>query len=230
MRQQPNSASVAYEWIKGQLLDGLIAPGEKIAIDAIAKRFGVSRYPVMDAIKRLEVEGLLTVVPQVGCRVASYPEDEIYDFYELCREMGGKIATLAAARRTAEQVLAVETITEEIKSFSRQKMEDDVRARRFRLLNREFHLQLHDMANSRLVTNFAESMFDRLDFMISTTPFFLPYSKMLPERQYRLEAIRKAIFVRDPAAARQAYDAYFSLARLLAAPSAEQKKLKAKHR
>jgi DNA-binding GntR family transcriptional regulator len=210
-RTHDYAALRVYEAIKERLLDGAYREGDKLAVDAIAEEFAVSRYPVMDAIKRLSVEGFVNVVPQVGCRVATYADSEIQDFLQLCIEVGGVIAGLAAERRTPEQLLALDDLSQEIGALLDRRMAQETRARRYRLLNRQFHLVVHDMANSRLVTNVAESMFDRLDFMINTTAELRRYSEALQRRYEELEALRQALILEDKAAARTAYEMHLRL-------------------
>ena len=63
----------------------------------------ISRAPVSDAIRRLTVEGLLEVLPQVGCRVVRPVPAEVKDLYEIFGATEGVIARLAAERRSAAE-------------------------------------------------------------------------------------------------------------------------------
>ena len=61
----------------------------------------ISRAPVSDAIRRLTVEGLLEILPQVGCRVVRPVPAEVKDLYEIFGATEGVIARMAAERRSA---------------------------------------------------------------------------------------------------------------------------------
>ena len=68
-RGSPRLHDLAYAYLKGLLLAGGLDPGDQISSESVGRVLAVSRAPVSDAIRRLTVEGLLEVVPQVGCRV-----------------------------------------------------------------------------------------------------------------------------------------------------------------
>jgi len=214
LREKENAANRVYDGIKGRLLDGEFRAGDRIAIEAIATEFEVSRFPVMDAVKRLSVEGFVTIVPQVGCRVASYSEFEAEDFFRVSITVGSMLAELAAKRRTSEQLLALDDVAQEIRSIVRRRATGHSLPRAYRFLNRQFHLIVHDMANSRLTANLAESMMDRLDFMTNTMSLFLAFSKSLEERYKELEHLRRALVAGNAAEARQAYEAQLSRTKL----------------
>jgi DNA-binding GntR family transcriptional regulator len=210
LREKENAANRVYDGIKARLLDGEFRAGDRLAIEAIAGEFEVSRFPVMDAVKRLSVEGFVTIVPQVGCRVASYSEFEAEDFFRVSIEVGSTLAALAARRRTPEQLFALEDVAQEIRSVVRRRAAGHALPRTYRLLNRQFHLIVHDMANSRLTSNLAESMMDRLDFMTNTMSLFLAFPKSLEERFKELENLRRALVAGNAVEARQAYEAQLS--------------------
>ena len=91
---------LAQQEIKGRLLDGIYTPGQKLVVEDLSAEFGVSRQPIMEALRVLSAEGLVTIIPQVGCRVASYGAQEVRDFFALFATMEGAVAALAATRRT----------------------------------------------------------------------------------------------------------------------------------
>ena len=67
------------------------------------RALSISRAPVSDAIRRLAVEGLLEILPQVGCRVVLPVPAEVKDLYEVFGATEGVIARLAAERRSATE-------------------------------------------------------------------------------------------------------------------------------
>jgi len=204
-RSKEHAANRVYEAIKERLLDGRYFAAEKLGVDAIAEEFGMSRFPVMDAMKRLSVEGFVNITPQVGCRVATFAAAEATDFFNLCMDMGGLIAELAAQRRTVEQLLALEEVMQEASILVERK--GRVTDSRYRKSNRQYQLILHDMANSRMVTNLAENMMDKVDFMTSTSDLFVSFADSLERRYADLETLREAIVAKDSKQARRAYKA-----------------------
>ena len=74
---------VAYQQIKEQLLEGRWAAGERLSLETFKSELGVSKQPVMEALRRLDADGLVEIIPQVGCRVVSYKPQEVSDFFPL---------------------------------------------------------------------------------------------------------------------------------------------------
>lgn len=72
--------------MRDEILEGVIPPGERIKQDAVAKRFGVSRLPVREALRELSTEGLVTLERDVGARVTLLDPRELVEIY-LMREV-----------------------------------------------------------------------------------------------------------------------------------------------
>jgi DNA-binding GntR family transcriptional regulator len=84
-----------------------IAPGERIGIDAVARRLGISQTPVREALNRLEAEKLVTKVPNVGYRATSRMSlDEARDLYEM-RLLVEPFAAARAAERMDDASLRI---------------------------------------------------------------------------------------------------------------------------
>jgi len=69
--------------IRELILSGELAPGERIGQEALAERFGTSRIPVREALRRLESEGLVRLVPNSGASVAKLDLHECLEIYKI---------------------------------------------------------------------------------------------------------------------------------------------------
>jgi DNA-binding GntR family transcriptional regulator len=69
--------------LRDEILDGRLRPGERIHQQAVAGRFGTSRQPVREALRQLQNEGLVVVLPNAGARVARLDPDELVEVYLL---------------------------------------------------------------------------------------------------------------------------------------------------
>ncbi|WP_043839128.1 GntR family transcriptional regulator [Muricoccus aerilatus] len=98
---------VAYEQIRGMILDGRLRPGETISEVQLAERLQVSRTPVREAVKRLVGQGLLEVVTTRGFRVFRPTAEDVAEVYFLRAAIEGAIARIAAGRRTAADIDAM---------------------------------------------------------------------------------------------------------------------------
>ena len=187
-----------YEELKTQLLDGHFAAGERLSVEEIRVGFGVSKQPVMEAMRRLSSDGLVRITPQVGCEVAQYAPHEVSDFFRLFGNFEATIAEVAAERRSPEQLLALDDVSRRVLALHDQT--DPVqRARSYRLLNREFHGVIHDMAQSSIMTDASRRMWDLSDFLINTTDLAEP----LDDRQADHDRIRDALAAGDGPRARR---------------------------
>lgn len=65
-------AETVYDEVKDAIIRGVLAPGEKVSVEELCTQFGVSRQPVMEAMRRLSGDWFVDIVPQVGCRVCDY--------------------------------------------------------------------------------------------------------------------------------------------------------------
>jgi DNA-binding GntR family transcriptional regulator len=102
---QPNSvADLAYERIRGLVLSGELAPGTRLGQVVLAERFGISRTPVREALRRLAGEGLVDFHSNRGFRVADLGLDAVLRRLEVRAILEPGIAGLAARRRTEHDV------------------------------------------------------------------------------------------------------------------------------
>jgi DNA-binding GntR family transcriptional regulator len=75
--------NVVTRQVREAILEGRLKPGIRIRQQELARQFGVSRIPVREALRRLESEGLITVVPHSGARVARMDIGECAELYWL---------------------------------------------------------------------------------------------------------------------------------------------------
>ncbi len=160
-------ADTCYEIVKERILDGEFNRNGIPGVDELAATCGVSRQPVLTAIKRLEFEGFLEVVPQVGSRLKEYTPREISHFFELFAEGEAIIAREAARNASSLDCGILQVINDEIHKLAQGELAGDV-ALTYRRLNRRFHLRIRDMSNSQVVASVIENLGDLSDYVIVT--------------------------------------------------------------
>ncbi len=158
-------AEYAYTHIKRLILEGQFRGGDRLDVNQFVRDLGVSRQPVVRALARLADEKLVEVVPQVGCWVATVSHEEIGDFFRLFAATEALSAELAAARHTAADLAALRAIDARVGALL-DAGTGDVHA--YRMLNREFHGQVHSMAHSAILHDAGTGMWDRCDFFLTT--------------------------------------------------------------
>jgi DNA-binding GntR family transcriptional regulator len=91
--------------LRDEILDGRLRPGHRIHQQAVAERFGTSRLPVREALRHLQNEGLVVVLPNTGARVARLDPAELLEVY-LLRERLEPLAVELSAATIGEEQLA----------------------------------------------------------------------------------------------------------------------------
>lgn len=86
------------------ILSGEYAVGKPLRQAALAKRFGVSRTPIREALRKLEAAELIEVHPNVGAVVRGATPQDIRDAYQVRAELEGLAAELATSRISEEQL------------------------------------------------------------------------------------------------------------------------------
>jgi DNA-binding GntR family transcriptional regulator len=104
------SSERAYAHIKAAILNGRYGSGARLPEDKMASEIGVSRTPIRDALRRLQVEQLVVVTPYSGARVASWSEFELRETVKVRAMLEAFAARLAAERRSEAQLAAMGTL------------------------------------------------------------------------------------------------------------------------
>lgn len=107
-----NRSGAAYEELRAGILAGRWAPDARLSTYRLAEELGMSRTPVIEALKRLEADGLIEIVPQVGCRVLAGAHEEIDEGFLIRASLEGLAAEVAATRITAPQLEQLEELCE----------------------------------------------------------------------------------------------------------------------
>lgn len=95
---------VIFNTIREAIIAGELKPGERLMEVQLADKMGVSRTPVREAIRKLELEGLVEMIPRKGAHVAEVSVKDIMDVLEIRASMDGLATALAAKRITPEEI------------------------------------------------------------------------------------------------------------------------------
>lgn len=94
---------VVFKTLRQGILTGDLKPGERLMEIHLADKLGVSRTPIREAIRMLELEGLVTMIPRKGAEVSNISEDDLRDVLEVRRVLDSLATKLACERITQEQ-------------------------------------------------------------------------------------------------------------------------------
>lgn len=111
------------ENIRQAIIDGTFSPGERLMEIQLADEMGVSRTPVREAIRKLELEGFVVMIPRRGTYVADISIRDITEIYEIRTCLDVLAAGLAAERITDEEL---ETLNRHLVEFGTAIAENDM--------------------------------------------------------------------------------------------------------
>ena len=89
---------VVFNTLKEAIISGELKPGERLMEVKLAEKMGVSRTPVREAIRKLELDGLVEMLPRKGAHVAELSVKNIMDVLEVRASLDGLATSLAAEK------------------------------------------------------------------------------------------------------------------------------------
>jgi DNA-binding GntR family transcriptional regulator len=156
---------VVFKTLRQAILKGELEPGERLMEIQLAERLGVSRTPIREAIRKLELEGLVLMIPRKGAEVARISESNLRDVLEVRRSLEELAIDLACQRMTGEELDALRA-TED--AFARAIKEGDTM--KIAQLDEQYHESIYSSTkNQKLVqilNNLREQMYRyRLEYI-----------------------------------------------------------------
>jgi DNA-binding GntR family transcriptional regulator len=144
--------------LEQEILRGQFRRGEHLQQDEICKRFGVSRTPAREALRKLQALGLVVLVPNKGAMIQRPTLEELRETYAVRAELEGFAAALACQSRTDGLVARLSGAQQRLRSavalFETPSIDDgteSVASEQLKVFNDEFHQLIHSAAqNSRL--------------------------------------------------------------------------------
>ena len=97
--QEQSLGGQIFNRIRDDILSGNYAPGEELKEATLGKQLGVSRTPVREALRQLDLEGLVEIAPNRGAKVIGISRKDVEDIYHMRARLEG-----LAARKAAEQI------------------------------------------------------------------------------------------------------------------------------
>ena len=149
---------VVFNTLRRAILKGELKPGERLMEITLADKLGVSRTPIREAIRKLELEGLVVMAPRKGAKVASITERDLNDVLEVRKGMEVLAISLACKRITGEELEKLETIEQ---SF--QKLIESGNLTELAEMDVKFHDTIYQATNNQrlvqLLNNLREQMY-----------------------------------------------------------------------
>ena len=194
-----------FQRLRAHIIEGAYPPGSRVPIEALKAEFGVSKQPVMEALRRLETIGLVEIEPRSGCRVRTYAPQEARDFFTVFASFEGEIAAAAALRHEAEHIHQLDEALARL-----HHVEDTAdaaeRGREYFVQNARFHGVIHAMSGSPLVADLSRRMWYLSDFLMYSYAGADMIATAVESRNHDHDLIRTAIVDRNGVVAKAAME------------------------
>lgn len=139
--------------LQQRILDGVLRPGERIDLDAIASELAVSRTPVRTALRQLESEGLVTIYPHRAVMVSELSADDLEQIYAVRIHLETLAARMAVPNLTDADIAEIRRIHQEIAQVI-----EEANLALFAEKDRAFHLALYRPANNRFLSRLIDDL------------------------------------------------------------------------
>lgn len=172
----PSKNAQAYELIRVKLFSGNYMFGEAISVKELSEETGISRQPIMTALYRLQEQGFVEIIAQVGCKVVQPELQTVLDFYEMFAAIESVLVGFAAQRAQPTELYRLKSLHAQISALNPSHPQVE---QHYRQLNIEFHKELHTLAKSPQVSLRQQANFDLSDFYLLQTQSFkqnLPFA------------------------------------------------------
>lgn len=177
---------VVFENLRTAILEGNLKAGQRLMEVQLADQLGVSRTPIREAIRKLELEGLVVMLPRKGAYVANMSFKDLIDVLEIRSSLEGLAASLAAERRRDEDIIELERVAKEFETSVREANVDNVLKK-----DVEFHEKIFLMANNKKLYQLITSLWEQVHrFRVTYVSNYDASLSLVDEHNRILEAIR----------------------------------------
>lgn len=143
-------ADAAYQQLSEAILRNELPPGSSLSVPELARRFGISRSPVREAVQRLIYDGLADYRGRRGTVVSSIDIPSFLDLLDVRQQLEGMAARLAAERGTDAERDHLGELQGRLERFE----PEDIPLSQFVDLDMEFHACVREMARNQELSTF----------------------------------------------------------------------------
>ena len=151
-----------YQKLLAAIENGALRPGDRLLETDLAQRFGVSRTPIREVIRRLEADGLVAHKPRVGAMIRILAQQEIVELYEMRIVLEATAAQMAAKHASKAEIHTLKTL-------NAQMMQVATDPYKVAMLNRKFHGCILSAARNRFLAQSHNSLSHALVLLGKTT-------------------------------------------------------------
>lgn len=198
---QPLSLTIVSA-LQRRILSGELPIGTWLRHGAVAEEFGISRTPVREALRILDAQGIVSIVPNRGARVNGHSSRDIREIGVVRAELEGLAAELAAEQMNDEQTARLRTAWTRFTELMDKPASREEMASAWATANEDFHSVIFEAARNRQLTQTIGELRRRLPHNVSYAAYE-GNTRQLQRNVQEHEAIAAAILAHDGKRARR---------------------------
>ena len=205
-------SEIVYKKIKDSIITHVYKFGSRLYLKNLSAEMNVSMIPVREALRKLEQEGLIEIIPNKGAIVKTYTVKDLIEIYDLRRQLESLAVEILVNKINQSNLDELKKICElDEKSLGKGNLEDHNR------YNREFHKSLINFSqNSRLI-KFYNELSGQMYTLVSITTIFTYTNEEGAKRNVRKHReIIKALEQKDAEYAKKVIQEHIQLSKELA--------------
>lgn len=148
---------VVFHTLREAILKGELKPGERLMELQLASKLGVSRTPIREAIRMLELEGLAVTMPRKGAEVAKMTEKDMEDVLQIRKALDELAVGLACDNMTEEELKELHVA---LKNFEESTRSGDVK--QIAQADVEFHDGIYQAADNPKLVNMLNNLREQM--------------------------------------------------------------------
>ena len=148
---------VVFNTLRQEIIHGELKPGERLLEIPLAEKLGVSRTPIREAIRKLELEGLVVMLPRRGATVAGITSKNLRDVLEIRRALEELAIGLACERMTDEQLAELDEVGNRIKTNIETADASDIAD-----MDETFHTLIYESTNNPRLVNILANLREQM--------------------------------------------------------------------
>ncbi len=177
---------IVFQTLRKAILTGELEPGERLMETQLGEKLGVSRTPIREAIRKLELEGLVVMVPRKGAQVAPFTQKDIQDVLEVRAALEALACKLACSRMDDRSFLRLQLIITEY-DYAVKEQDIEVMVQK----DVEFHETIFNATNNEKLSQFFNNMREQVDrYRIAYIKSTVENNNVSKEHTEILEALR----------------------------------------
>ena len=156
---------LAYRYIKTHIIEGTWEPESAINVNDVTAHLNISRTPVHKALAKLEQEGFLEIIPQVGVFVKRPEQGDVIERLLVCANLDALMTEHAAEKLNVEELTYMKEILTTMDN-------PDISVDEYSSLNIEFHRTIYEAAKLTYALSLAKQLWDYLNYVGNPSVLF----------------------------------------------------------